>query len=753
MTLSPYGKTGSKPGSNTRTKLGLALLAFLQTLVAQAQSAPGGFYDEITIVGSQEGASRITGSAYFIGADQLRTFAYSDIERIVREIPGVSVQLEDGYGLRPNISIRGVTTERSSRITLLEDNVLIAPAPYSAPAAYYFPTSGRMSAFEVVKGPSAITQGPYTIGGALNMVSTPIPNGTGGKLLLEGAEDATYRVHATYGGWTDAGLGYLLETHQWQSDGFQRIDRGGNDAGFDVRDYTAKLAYAPMSSRHALELKLQRTDQDSNQSYLGLTDADFAARPSRRYGVSVLDRIDTTHEQQVLRYEFRASDLLRFSATAYNNEHARNWYKTEGIDLDGAVDTAAMRNVNWLGIIEDINLGRGRAGFTPAQLAAILDGTSDTPANSIQLRNNNREYYSRGVQFGMDWQFATGRMQHSLEAGVRLHRDQEDRFQHDDAYQQLSGQLVFNGTGIAGAAGNEEGNAKALAVHVYDSISMGAWTFTPGLRHEDIELDRVRFTGPARTFRDRRVNDVQVWLPGLGVAYAVNGELSLLAGVHKGFTAPTNQPGIREEEALNYELGFRYGNERFNTEMIGFLSDYDNLLGLCTAASGANCNVGDAFNGDAVTIGGVEFQLAADLSRSARFSLPLQLGYTWMHGEFDTDIGGTAFFGNVSKGDPIPYIPDNQLRLSLGVAQQHWGMTLSANYVDAICVRASCKVWERTDDMLTLDLAANYQLNEQVNLYARVENLGAEDVIMSRHPYGARPNKPRTAAFGVRVSY
>ena len=98
--------------------------------------------DEITIIGDAEDVTTTAGSAHVIDSTKLKQFNYTDVQRIVREIPGVSVQVEDGYGLRPNLSIRGTATERSGRITLLEDNVLIAPAPYSAPAAYYFPTAG-----------------------------------------------------------------------------------------------------------------------------------------------------------------------------------------------------------------------------------------------------------------------------------------------------------------------------------------------------------------------------------------------------------------------------------------------------------------------------------------------------------------------------------------------------------------------------------------------------------------------------------
>ncbi len=502
-------------------RLAVAVAAAGATL-AQAQEASTPFLEEILITGGTERIQRLPGSAHFIDSDALARFAYSDVQRIAREIPGVSIQVEDGYGLRPNISIRGVTSERSSRITLLEDNVLIAPAPYAASSAYYFPTAGRMAGFEVVKGPSAITQGPYTIGGALNMISTPIPQSVQGNLLMEGGEDATYRVHATYGGFNTDGLGFLLETHQWQSDGFQSIDRGGNDTGLDVADYTAKLAWAPADSRHRVELKLQYAEQDSNQSYLGLTDADFAADPWRRYGVSTLDNIHTEHEQAILRYEFAASDNLTLKATAYNNEHARNWYKTEGIDLDGSSTADSLSRTGWTDIIGDINAGQGRGGYSVDQLQTILDGTLDTPAGSIDVRSNNREYYSRGVQFGLNWTGTTGAMSHTLQAGVRIHRDQEDRLQYDASYQQLDGRMVLNDIGVLGAAGNRVVEAEAVAIHVYDQIEFGNWILTPGLRYEDIQLDRMDYAGGAnRVLSGSRENDVQVWLPGMGVSYLV----------------------------------------------------------------------------------------------------------------------------------------------------------------------------------------------------------------------------------------
>jgi Fe(3+) dicitrate transport protein len=728
-------------------------IAFITLANGALAHSPKAADETVTIYGNASNAEAATGAAQYIGEEDLAKFVYSDIQRVIRQVPGVSVQVEDGYGLRPNISIRGVATERSGRITLLEDNILIAPAPYSAPSAYYFPTMGRMSAVEVVKGPAAITQGPYTIGGALNMVSTPIPTTQSGQVTIEAAQDATYRLHANVGDKLDNGFGYLVEAHQWQSDGFQTIDRSDTNTGLDVTDLTTKLAYAPTDSVHSVELKLQITEQDSEQSYLGLTDSDFAQNSTRRYGVSELDNIHTEHSQVILRYGYEINANLNFSATAYNNQHERNWFKTEGIDLDGSANAQDFSRTSWANVISALNNG-SLNDVTDSQLQGILDGNIDTPEGSIQIRSNAREYFSRGIQFGLYWDKTIGDVKHQLELGVRVHEDEEDRLQRNSTYQQINGQLQLNDLGELGNAGNRVQEAEALAVHIYDRIEFGDWVLTPGIRFEDIQQKRTRFNdGETRTFRDDRENDTQVVLPGLGALYKIDESFTLVAGAHKGFTAPSNSPGVREEEAINYELGFRFSNNTLNAEAIYFLSDYDNLLGECTASSGSDCEIGDAFNGDAATVQGIEFVLKTELSEFNGISVPLNITYTYIDSKFDTDIADTAFFGDVSAGDSIPYIPEIQGQISLGLEANNWSAYINGVYIDQVCVRASCAEFEKTDGSFTVDISGNYQVSNDLKLFARIENLTDEQDIVSRQPYGARPNKTQTFSVGAQYSF
>ncbi|MDB3856292.1 TonB-dependent receptor plug domain-containing protein, partial [Halieaceae bacterium] len=240
-----------------------------------AQSAIAVPMEVVHIIGTSEDANQIAGSSDVITAEELEKFEYTDIHRILASVPGVYLRDEDGYGLRPNISIRGTFSDRSGKITLMEDGVLIAPAPYTASSAYYFPTTGRINGIEVLKGAAAIENGPYTVGGAVNLISTPIPSQWGGFVQQELSSDNGYRLHAAYGG-SEERYGLFIEAHTQATDGFSDIDNSNRDSGFNKDDLLLKARYNSADDADTyqqLDLKLQYSEESSDQTYVGLTEA------------------------------------------------------------------------------------------------------------------------------------------------------------------------------------------------------------------------------------------------------------------------------------------------------------------------------------------------------------------------------------------------------------------------------------------------------------------------------------------------
>jgi Fe(3+) dicitrate transport protein len=620
-----------------------------------------------------------------------------------------------------------------------------------------------MSRVEVLKGSSSVKQGPYTIGGAMNFVSTMIPDQQMGILDLEYAQNATTRIHGVYGN-SSENFGWLVEGHLWNSDGFQNIDFTNGNTGLDKDDWMLKLRFNSDRGNkvyHQFDVKLQYAKEASEQSYLGLVDTDFSADPLRRYGASRLDNIQTEHDQIVLRYLVNFNEKLNLTTTVYSNNHERDWFKTEGLDPDGSTSADDFSRVSWFNVVQAVNTGGSISGFGAGELQNILDG-GDTAAGSIQLRSNARKYFSRGIQFGIDWNMDFGNTEHAFEVGVRFHEDEEDRLQRNSTYRQENGELLLDDIGLLGNAGNRVQEAKAASFFVYDEITLGDLVLTPGLRYENIDQKRTRWEiRPGQTtdpgsrnpsnLRDTRENQTRVWIPGMGALYSFNDTIAMYGGIHKGFTAPSNATDVDEEESINYELGMRMSSGRTYIDAAAFFTDYDNLLGECTSSSGSDCEVGDAFNGDAASVLGLELLLNHSFSPTADLTMPLTLSYTYLDATFDSDIADTDFFGDVQKGDPLPYIPENQFLLSLGLEAERWATYVSANYVDETCIRASCGPFESTDDFMIIDWSANFHMNNHMMFYGRVDNLTDEAAIVARHPYGARPTMDRTFGVGIRL--
>ncbi|MCB1636455.1 MAG: TonB-dependent receptor plug domain-containing protein, partial [Xanthomonadales bacterium] len=520
-----------------------AALLLLQSpgLLAEPEPVEARKLGRMMVVGSAARVAEIPGSAAYVSDEELQRYETSDVNRALRRVPGLYLVEEEGYGLRPNIGIRGSGTDRSNRITVMEDGVLIAPAPYAAPSAYYFPTLARMNALEIRKGSASIKSGPRTTGGALNLISTPIPDAPWSlRGSLIGGQDQTLLGHVWMGGQSDSG-GWLVETVQQQTDGFKQLD-GGGDTGFDLSDYLVKLRLNTTEGLYqSLELKLGYTDQDSNETYMGLSNADFAANPYRRYAGSQLDNIQTEHRQLQLSHHIEFSDSLDLTTVFYLNDFARNWFKVEQVGGQSLNNILTQPEVF-------------------ATQLAWLRG-ADSAAGAFQIRNNNRSYLARGVQSVLGWQQRWGNAEHQWEFGLRYHEDDEDRFQDQDAYTMVSGRLLLDTDRAPGSNDNRVGEAKAWSAYLQDQIEIGAWQLLPGVRYEHIDLARIdylrqpdgRELPPTRV---RRSSD-SAFIPGIGVAWQASDRLQWLGGVHRGYSPPAPGSNANAEDSLNIEAGLR----------------------------------------------------------------------------------------------------------------------------------------------------------------------------------------------------
>ena len=717
------------------TLLLLPLVAPAQDVTREAE-----VIDTVTIIGKRIDVADVPGSAHVIDQEELAEFAQSDVLRVLRAVPGVYVQEEDGFGLKPNIGIRGSGLDRSARIALLEDGILIAPAPYAASSAYYFPTQRRMSAVEVLKGPASVAVGPRTTGGAMNMISTPIPDAMGINADLRLGDHSTMDAHINVGNRGER-FSWLLETVQAESDGFKSIAGPvGGDTGFDVQDYIAKFQLDSASTNpvyQSLRVKLGYTDQLANETYLGLTDADFAATPYLRYAASANDHFVSEHEQYQATYVIDANKNWRGELTAYRNDFSRNWYKVQSVGGESASD-----------ILVDPTTYATEYGY--------LTG-STSPDDAVQIRANNRAYFSQGVQARIEWDLGFGDTEISLNTGIRIHEDEEDRFQHQDGYRMDDGTLILTTAGAPGSQTNRVSDADVTSYFVDSEIRAGNWIFTPGVRFEDIELTRYDYStsDPTRALGPTRIrtNSVQVFIPGAGALYRLNREWRLLAGIHKGFNPPGPGSSALEESSINIEAGVRYQSDALRFESIYFHNDYDNLVGTVTDSTGGGGQIGDQFDGGEVIVSGLEFSTDYNIGLGA-FDIPLGLKYTWTsEAEFENAFdSGFDPWGEVQVGDELPYIPEHQFRASAGLSSERFRVNVAANYVGKMRTKAGQGTYETLESIeshVVWDAIATWNFTDSLSTYIKVDNLLDETYIAARRPAGVRPGLPRTAYLGL----
>ena len=697
--------------------------------------------ESVTIIGTKDDVKDLAGSGAVISNDDLQKAMDTDIQKILTAVPGVYMRTEEGYGLRPNISIRGTAIERSGKVTIMEDGVLVAPSPYTSSSAYYFPTTGRIHSVEVLKGPAVVSQGPQTIGGAINLISTPIPEVNSGKFVQEIGENGMARTHAYYGA-TQGNFGALVEVHEHSSDGFDSIANVGGDTGFDKSDLMIKARYS--SGNHTVTFKRVDIDENSDQSYVGLSQASFMANPRMRYGATAYDEMMNDGEQTSLTY---VGDFDNFDVvfTSWQNDYHRDWFKVS--DFNNDKEHGEQDDINEL--ISDANNGSANA-------QAILDGQLPV---EIEYKHNNRYYTNEGYQFTVSTEIGV----HALTVGYRDMEDSESRIQaHEYADQAADGSLspLYGYVGLSGS-NNRLRESSATSYYLEDTMDFGKLAVTVGFRSEEYDqrhrrwgegagpnLTAVRITSVRDTFAENDHNT-----SSFGATYDLNDTTTLVAGFHEGMTPMF---GADPEEADNMELGVRYSEGTTNIEAFYFASDYSRLAAECTLVSGASCDADESavFSGGEAEVSGLEFSGSWMLQGDNGVMYPISVNYTSTDATFKNS-SDSDYFGTVAAGDDLPYIPDSQSSIVVGFINDN-GLSGNARLVNvgSSCSLAACGTYNEIEEHSYLDLSLRKALNDSMSVYLILENtLDSEDLISRAPSEGARSQKPRTMKVGFSYDF
>ena len=616
-----------------------------------------------------ERVARTPGAVDIIDNATLESSRVLSSSEALRKVAGLNVRDEEGFGLRPNIGIRGLNPTRSTKVLLLEDGLPLTYAPYGDNASYYHPPVDRFESIEIVKGSGQILYGPTTVGGVINYVTPAPPVSPAGYLTLMGGNRDYFNGHINYGAtWRNTGL--LFDYTRKQGELARQDQRSG------INDLNVKSVSA-FGMQHALTLKGNYYGERSNITYSGLTEAEYQANP--RQSIFRNDFFDGDRFGGSITHAYVPSNDITVTTNVYGSIFYRDWWRQS---------SNSAERPNRLNIL---------AGGDP-DCRSMADLHS-TCGNQGRLR----KYYVRGLESRVRANFAFLGINNEADFGGRIHFETQDRQQQNgDTPNARSGVVVEN---------NERKNS-AYSVFFQNRLLFRQWTISPGVRVEHIKFQRTNRLANGGVGVTGRTELTQV-VPGIGISYHPASRLTVFAGVHRGFAPPRTEDIINNatggsvdldsELSWNYEVGMRSVPIRgIQLDATLFRMDYENQIVPASLAGG----VGAAFtNGGETLHQGMEVTGRVDsgaiVSSPHNFYLRTAFTYLPIAKFTGTRFSNVSGFSNVSiSGNRLPYAPEQLLNFSLGYSHSKGVNT----FLEGVYVRR-----QFGDDLNTVNPTANGQ--------------------------------------------
>lgn len=584
----------------------------------------------------------VPGSYYLVDEKALEERRPFSVQEALNNVPGVNVVGENTFGLGVNIGIRGLNPRRTARTLLMEDGMPLFLAPYGDPAAHYTTPLERVQRIEVVKGSGQILYGPQTVGGMINFVTRPVPTDGqvhGNVQATLGNNDFT-SLYGKIGAGDERG-GLMIDALHKKGDGI----RDNHD--FEIQEYTAK-GQLNLSDRHTLIAKASYFRENSHVSETGLGlveyNEDKYQAPTGKNDVFEHER--TTFQLQHL---FQVNDQVKLSTQAYYAKSERASFRQIN-DPGGLGGRSVMDRCTGLGVATEAN-------------AELCGG-----------RWRPREFEYWGIEPRLDVQHSLFGVESNAVIGFRYHREDIKRNQFRGADPRIQNQ------GYAESFGDHReqihSDVEAKSYYAQNTFYVGDWTFTPGLRIEDLRIrtDILRAEGAVQNNPESKdTNHQSKVLPGLGITWNGVEKTTLFAGVHKGFAPPRPDRDIfapggantatvvntKPEESTNWELGMRSNYIKGVTfETTLFHTVFDDIVV-------AGPTSGSFINGGRSQQSGVEVGGRINLGHiyDTVHNFYVAGSYTNL---FTAKFKKTNAAADVFNGDRLPYAPKHLASLSFG---------------------------------------------------------------------------------------
>lgn len=670
-------------------------------------------FPDVEIIGTAPNAlQKIPGSGAIIPSNILLNTHPISTNEVLRKVPGIYVRDEEGFGIRPNIGIRGLFPTRSTKVLLLEDGIPFSQAPYGDPASYYHPPIHRFNRIEVLKGSGQILFGPQTIGGVINYITPQPPATPSGSIKLMSGNRNYLFGQVSYGGrWGNAG--FLTDFSRKQG------SLARENSSTTIQDLNAKLTLN-LNTHSSLSLKLNVYDEQSNVTYAGITQVEYEENPYqnqfrddwfsfRRFGSHLI-------------FDHAIDDgMILFTTNVYGYFINRDWWR------------------------------QGNNGGTNSTNPGNAPGVR-TVLNPTRNDGRNREYSVWGIDPRVRVTHYLFGFQNEADFGVRAHFETQDR-------KQIEGDSPTARSGVIRE--DNERKTRAYSAFLQNRFFFSEqWILSAGIRLERIIHERTNnLLGVSGT----------AWLtefiPGFGLTYNPSPDVTVFAGVHRGFAPPrvedviSNTDGssidLDAEKSWSYELGTRAKIlSVMNIDVTLFRMDFENQIIPSSLAGGSGTIL---TNAGRTLHQGVEVKSAVAIPLS-RTEFTFDAAYTYLPVAKYRGQRLSVIEPNVNvTNNRLTYAPEHSLTLGMGYSHP-FGVDLR---VEAVHIGE-----QFSDDLNTVNptpngrqgiiprytvwnFSTNYVIRPlALTAFTTVKNLFNKTYIVDRSR-GILPGTPRMIQFGI----